>query len=50
MALNSHLSKWIDELKSLTQPDTTMLIDGSEEQLETIRIEGMLSGEMIKLN
>jgi len=50
MALNSHLSKWIDEMKALTKPDKTMLIDGSEEQLEALRREGVLSGEMIKLN
>jgi phosphoenolpyruvate carboxykinase (GTP) len=50
MALNSHLSKWIDEMKALTKPDKTMLIDGSEKQLEALRREGVLSGEMIKLN
>jgi phosphoenolpyruvate carboxykinase (GTP) len=50
MALNSQVSKWIDEMKALTRPDKTILIDGSEEQLESLRREAVLSGEMIKLN
>lgn len=50
MTGNSNVSKWIDEMAAMTQPDKTVLIDGSEEQLEALRREACLSGELIKLN
>jgi phosphoenolpyruvate carboxykinase (GTP) len=50
MAINSNVSKWIDEMKVLTQPDKTILVDGSLKQIEELRREAVLSGEMIKLN
>src|SRR5659263_261869 len=50
MIKNFKLLKWIEEMKVLTNPEKTMFIDGSEQQLETLRCEAMGTGEIIKLN
>ena len=47
---NKIVLDWIDEQIALTKPDKVVWIDGSEEQLEELRKEGMKTGEMIKLN
>ncbi|MBO4915121.1 MAG: phosphoenolpyruvate carboxykinase, partial [Oscillospiraceae bacterium] len=47
---NKAVLDWIDEQVALTKPDKVVWIDGSEEQLEELRKEGMATGEMIKLN
>jgi len=47
---NKAVLDWIDEQIALTKPDKVVWIDGSEEQLEELRKEGMATGEMIKLN
>ncbi len=47
---NVHILNWIDEMTKLTKPDKVVWIDGSEEQLEAIRNEGFITGELIKLN
>ena len=39
MTTNQTVLKWLDEMKSLLSPDQVVWIDGSEEQLETIRKE-----------
>ena len=50
MTNNKTVLKWLDEVKELVSPDKVVWIDGSEEQLESIRKEAVESGEMIKLN
>ena len=47
---NRHVLSWIDEMAAMTKPDNIVWIDGSEEQLEELRKEGMATGELIKLN
>ncbi len=50
MTTNKSVLSWIDEMKSLVSPDDVMVIDGSEEQLETLRKKAVASGELTKLN
>ena len=50
MTKNKSVLAWIDEMKALLSPDEVVWIDGSEEQLDAIRAEGVSTGEMIKLN
>jgi len=47
---NPYVLKWIDEMAAITRPDRVLWIDGSEEQLDTLRREGESTGEMIRLN
>lgn len=50
MTNNQHVLKWIDEMAALTQPDSIVWIDGSEEQIAALREQACQSGEMIRLN
>ncbi len=50
MTPNNHILKWVDEMAAMTQPDSIVWIDGSEEQIEALRKEAMSTGEIIKLN
>ncbi|MBP3627325.1 MAG: phosphoenolpyruvate carboxykinase (GTP) [Clostridia bacterium] len=50
MTQNKTVIKWLDEMKSLVNPDNVVWIDGSEEQIEALRAEAVKTGEMIKLN
>ncbi|MBQ1546520.1 MAG: phosphoenolpyruvate carboxykinase, partial [Clostridia bacterium] len=50
MTNNKSVLAWVDEMKALVNPDKVVWIDGSEEQLDAIRAEGVATGEMIKLN
>ncbi|MBQ4575075.1 MAG: phosphoenolpyruvate carboxykinase (GTP) [Clostridia bacterium] len=50
MTNNMYVKNWIDEMAALTQPDSIVWIDGSEEQAEALRAEAVKTGEMIKLN
>ena len=47
---NKSVLSWIEEMKNLVKPNKVVWIDGSEEQLESIRKEAVETGEMIKLN
>ena len=47
---NPNVNKWVEEMIALTKPDKVVWIDGSEEQLQSLRDEACESGEMIKLN
>ena len=47
---NKHVLSWIDQQAALTKPDQIVWIDGSEEQLEALRVEGCATGELYKLN
>ena len=52
MALTSNKAvlSWIDEMAKMTQPDSIVWIDGSQEQIEALRAEACSTGEMEKLN
>ena len=47
---NKFVLDWINEMAAMTQPDSIVWIDGSEEQAEALRAEACSTGEMIKLN
>lgn len=50
MTKNKSVLKWLDEMKKLLSPTETLFIDGTEEQLESLRKTACKSGELIKLN
>lgn len=50
MTENKYVLEWIEKMKSLVNPDNIVWIDGSEEQLESLRKEACTTGELIKLN
>lgn len=50
MTQNTTVLKWLEEMKELLKPADIMWIDGSEEQLESLRKEAVSTGELIKLN
>ncbi|MBE6852775.1 MAG: phosphoenolpyruvate carboxykinase (GTP) [Ruminococcus sp.] len=50
MTKNPNVLKWVDEMIALTQPDQVVWIDGSEEQLDSLKKEAISTGEMIELN
>ncbi len=50
LTTNPSVLAWIEEKVALTNPDRTMWIDGSEEQLEQLRAEACGTGELLKLN
>ena len=47
---NKTVIDWIEEKIALVSPDEVMWIDGSEEQLDTLRAKACETGEMTKLN
>ena len=50
MTNNKSVLSWIEEMKTLVNPDSVVWIDGSEKQIEALRAEACASGEIIKLN
>ncbi|HIQ80125.1 MAG TPA: phosphoenolpyruvate carboxykinase (GTP) [Candidatus Scatavimonas merdigallinarum] len=50
MTNNKSVLAWLDEMKELLTPDKIVWIDGSEEQLGTLRAQACSTGELIKLN
>lgn len=50
MTKNQSVLSWIEGKKELVQPDRVVWIDGSKEQLETLRAEACKTGELTKLN
>ena len=50
MTKNPTVLKWLEEMKSLLNPDKVVWIDGSKEQTEELRKLAVESGELIKLN
>ncbi|MDR3644119.1 MAG: phosphoenolpyruvate carboxykinase (GTP) [Clostridia bacterium] len=48
--LNTSVLAWLEKMKALTQPDSVVLIDGSEVQLDELRVQAVATGEMIRLN
>lgn len=47
---NEKVNTWLKAQIDLCRPDSVVWIDGSEEQLESLRAEAVATGEMIKLN
>ena len=47
---NKNVIKWVEEMVALCKPDQVVWIDGSEEQLNSLKEEALASGEMEKLN
>ena len=50
MTENKTILEWIEKIKEIVNPKNIVWIDGSEEQLESLRKEACENGEMIKLN
>ena len=50
MTQNKYVLKWIEEMENLTKPDNVVWIDGSSEQLDSLRKESLDNNEIIKLN
>ncbi len=50
MTTNKTVLEWVDEIKSLVNPDSVMWITGDEAQLEGLRAEAVSTGELEKLN
>ncbi len=50
LTTNPYVIQWIDRCAGLCRPDKVVWLDGSEEQLETLRQEAFATGELIKLN
>lgn len=47
---NPNVLKWVDEMITLTKPDSVVWIDGSKEQLEALKNEACSTGEVMELN
>ena len=47
---NPNVNAWVDEMIALTKPDSVVWIDGSDEQLQSLREEALGTGEMILMN
>ncbi|HHW45770.1 MAG TPA: phosphoenolpyruvate carboxykinase (GTP) [Clostridiales bacterium] len=50
MTTNQTVLQWINQMKELVTPDNVVWIDGSEEQLESLRKQAVASGELKPLN
>ena len=47
---NTHMNHWINNIAAIAKPDTIVLIDGSDEQIEKLREQAVEDGSMIRLN
>lgn len=47
---NKNVLTWVDDMVALCKPDQVVWIDGSEEQLASLRKEAIATGEMEELN
>ena len=50
MTNNKAVQKWMDECAALTEPDSIVWCDGSDEERERLEKEALASGELIALN
>ena len=48
--INHYITDWVEECRALLKPQAVVWIDGSETQLQALRREACLTGELIKLN
>ena len=47
MTNNKSVLAWLDEMKALLTPDEVVWIDGSEEQLESLRVQAATFTELL---
>ena len=47
---NKAVLSWVDEMVAMTQPDSIVWIDGSDRQLDDLRMQALASGEVLALN
>ncbi|MFT3950544.1 MAG: phosphoenolpyruvate carboxykinase (GTP) [Oscillospiraceae bacterium] len=47
---NPNVNNWVTEMAALTKPDKIVWIDGSDEQLASLRAESISAGEVMELN
>ena len=50
MTQNQSVLEWIGKMQELVNPDQTVWIDGSQQQIEALRAEACKTGELIQLN
>ena len=50
MTKNTTVLNWIEEMKTLVNPDSVVWVDGTEAQLASLRKEACASGEILELN
>ena len=50
MTTNKTVLTWIDEIKTLVNPENVVWIDGTDAQRDALRAEAVESGELIKLD
>ncbi|MBN1232784.1 MAG: phosphoenolpyruvate carboxykinase (GTP) [Candidatus Coatesbacteria bacterium] len=50
MNTNKAVQAWVDEMAKLTKPDRIEWIDGSKEQIESLKKEGFRTGDLIELD
>ena len=46
MYKNVYVNEWVEQMAKMTQPDSIVWIDGSEEQAEKLRQEACKTGEL----
>ena len=50
MTNNSHVLKWIEEMKELVKPDKVVWVTEGEEQIKALKAEAVATGLMEELN
>ena len=50
MYKNVYVNEWVEQMAKMTQPDTIVWIDGSEEERERLTKQAVSTGEMMELN
>jgi phosphoenolpyruvate carboxykinase (GTP) len=50
LSRNSHLVRWVQKMRELTQPDAVHWVDGSQEEYDTLCAQMVASGTFVKLN
>ena len=50
MYKNVYVNEWVEQMAKMTQPDSIVWIDGSEEERERLTKQAVSTGEMIELN
>jgi PAS domain-containing protein len=46
---NKAVLNWVDEMAAMCKPDNIVWVDGSEEQLSSLRKQALATGELIEL-
>jgi phosphoenolpyruvate carboxykinase (GTP) len=50
LSKNEHLLRWVEKMADLAKPAAIHWVDGSQEEIDTLRREMVASGTLIKLN